>query len=225
MPPVDLDNPVWAALNDRHRHLAQGDEVVRWFPADIAPFIAVSSRAALGPAAPPDFPEAGYILGTHPQRLPDGWRVESESRVVQMLFDDDVIPSVDADGYRELQPTDRAEMYVLARQAFPAFFRTRTGELGNYVGVFESGALVAMAGERLAFGDYREISGVCTHPQHLGKGYARLLTVALMHRHKARGLRSFLHVTMGNSAAQHVYTKMKFKERAVLPMINIVRSP
>lgn len=41
-------------------------------------------------------------------------------------------------------------MRELTHIAFPDFFRERTPELGLYLGIYEGGRLVAMAGERLA---------------------------------------------------------------------------
>jgi predicted GNAT family acetyltransferase len=49
------------------------------------------------------------------------------------------------------------------------------------------GKLVAMAGERLKVPGYPEVSVVCTHPEHAGKGYARILMTAVMRRIRDRG--------------------------------------
>jgi hypothetical protein len=40
-------------------------------------------------------------------------------------------------------------MLALAGIAFPDFFRSRTADLGTYLGIFNGDRLVAMAGERL----------------------------------------------------------------------------
>ena len=62
-----------------------------------------------------------------------------------------------------LGPADVGEMLALVELTRPGPFAVRTVELGGYVGVFDDGALVAMAGERLrAPGLPRDQRGV--HP-------------------------------------------------------------
>jgi predicted GNAT family acetyltransferase len=59
-----------------------------------------------------------------------------------------------------------------------------------------------MAGERMAAPGLHEISGVCTHPAHQGRGYARWLMLKLIRRQLLRGETPFLHVMRANEAAQ-----------------------
>ncbi len=47
--------------------------------------------------------------------------------------------------------------------------------MGSYYGVRSNGELVVMGGERLRLEGYPEISGVCTHPAHRGRGLAASL--------------------------------------------------
>ena len=68
-----------------------------------------------------------------------------------------------------------------------------------------------MAGERLRAPGLCEISGVCVHPDHQGRGLARKLIGKLLLRHAARGERSFLHVMHDNPAHQ-LYLAMGFKD-------------
>jgi predicted GNAT family acetyltransferase len=100
-------------------------------------------------------------------------------------------------------------MVDLTTLAFPGFFRARTCEMGNYYGIREGGQLIAMAGERMALPGSREISGVCTHPAHRGKGYAAELVVHLMREHADAGLQSFLHVSSANTPAINLKTAVR----------------
>jgi predicted GNAT family acetyltransferase len=68
-----------------------------------------------------------------------------------------------------------------------------------------------MAGERLCMTGYREISGVCTHPAHTGRGYARTLMTGLMRDHAAAAVASFLHVGKANKRAAAIYERMGFR--------------
>ncbi|WP_029919385.1 GNAT family N-acetyltransferase [Nevskia soli] len=221
MESTQLDNPVWHALNGRHRHLAEVCGVVRRYPAACAPFIAVPAadvplddevlRRGEGAAG-------AYFLGVLPQDLPAAWRFRSRSAVLQMVPPRQAALPDGAITVSELGPADHRAMLSLAQLAFPDFFRPRTCELGTYLGIFADGRLVAMAGERMAFDGFQEISGVCTHPDHLGRGHARRLTQALLQRHRGLGLESFLHVSEGNTAARRLYEAMGFSVRAALPM-------
>jgi predicted GNAT family acetyltransferase len=70
---------------------------------------------------------------------------------------------------------------------------------------------VAMAGERLCMTAYREISGVCTHPDYTGRGYAKLLVNYLLREHAKAGVTSFLHVGKANTRAAGLYERMGFR--------------
>jgi hypothetical protein len=71
-------------------------------------------------------------------------------------------------------------MLELVAETEPGPFLNRAVELGDYLGIRCDGALVAMAGERLRFDGWTEISGVCTMPTHRGHGLASGLVGALI---------------------------------------------
>ena len=221
-----LDNPMWNALIGPHRALARGAGGVRWYPHTVAPFIAIESVDTLpdlNAALAQGFSDPAYFTGVLPPSLTDGWRFVSRSNVLQMVPSGDDLPQSRDDDIRVLGGADRHGMLALTRVAFPDYFRERTAELGVYLGVFSGNELVAMAGERLALEGMQEISGVCTHPDHVGRGHARRLTYALMRRHKERGVGSFLHVSEGNLAARRLYESMGFVVRASLPLAKIAQ--
>jgi GNAT superfamily N-acetyltransferase len=226
MNPLELDNPVWSALNGPQRGLSLRHADLLWYPAAIAPFAAIPTAGTL-----PDLESAHrqglgkqvYFVGVCPDSLPDGWRVISRSHILQ-LFPTFEIPEVGGDAGTVLGEADRGAMRTLTQIAFPDFFRERTADLGVYLGVYEGTQLIAMAGERMALAGLQEISGVCTHPDFGGRGHARRLTRALLSRHRRRGVGSFLHVSEGNSAAGRLYDSMGFKVRSRLPMCKVERS-
>jgi predicted GNAT family acetyltransferase len=63
----------------------------------------------------------------------------------------------------------------------------------------------------LALDGYSEISGVCTHPAHRGKGFAANLIWQLVRNHRREGLVSWLHVSSENRRAIDLYLRMGFK--------------
>jgi predicted GNAT family acetyltransferase len=93
----------------------------------------------------------------------------------------------------------------------PGPFGPRTIELGEYFGCFDGPRLVAMAGERMFAGSFREVSGVCTHPDFQGRGLARRLMHKLIRRELQRDEIPFLHVMKANAGAQQMYQRMGFR--------------
>jgi predicted GNAT family acetyltransferase len=111
-----------------------------------------------------------------------------------------------------LGPDDASQALELAVLTNPGPFGLRTLELGDYFGRFEGDRLVAMAGERMWAGPYREISGVCTHPDYQGRGLAKSLMAKLVRRAMLRGEISVLHVMSANELARSFYRRLGFEE-------------
>lgn len=89
----------------------------------------------------------------------------------------------------------------LATLTHPGPFGPRTLEPGEYFGPFAGPRLIAMAGERMQAGSFREISGVCTDPEFQGRDHARRLMVKPIRRQLLRGQTPFLPVMRDNVAA------------------------
>jgi len=218
-----LDNPMWFALQGPHRRWAQRAGDLQWFPQDVAPFLAIESPdGVLEPGWPQraGLTASAYFVGVLPRALPAGWQPGPRSEVVQMLYSGPT-PLWEPGPHVLLEAAARPAMNALAAIAFPDFFRGRSAELGTFIGIYEKGALVAMAGERMALDGMREISGICTHPDFTGRGYAGGLTRALIRRHRLQGVQSFLHVSAHNTRARTLYETLGFNTVAVLPMIRI----
>jgi predicted GNAT family acetyltransferase len=118
---------------------------------------------------------------------------------------------------QRLNAADSNAMVTLTDLAFPGFFRSRTYEMGTYYGAWldsreESGQLIAMAGERLTLDGYTEVSAVCTHPEHRGKGLAANLIERVARDHVEQGVVSFLHVAAANTKAIELYRRLGFAE-------------
>ena len=116
----------------------------------------------------------------------------------------------------ELGQFDSPEMLELTELTKPGPFGPRTHELGAYVGIRKKGKLVAMAGERLKVDSHTEVSAVCTHPEHTGKGYARVLMLEIMKRICERGETPFLHVRQDNARAVQLYERLGFRSRKLI---------
>lgn len=113
-------------------------------------------------------------------------------------------------------------MQALAHLTVPGPFAAKTHRLGRFIGIKQDGKLIAMAGERMHMPGFREVSGVCTHPDHRGRGYAGALMSVVAKRILDEGDTPFLHAYATNEAAIGIYERLGFRIRA--PMVKAVLS-
>jgi GNAT superfamily N-acetyltransferase len=111
--------------------------------------------------------------------------------------------------FRQLNAFDAPDMVALAKLTEPGPFRLRTFELGNFYGIFHGSRLVSMAGKRMHLPGFIEVSGVCTHPDFRGLGYARALVGIITNEIEQTGRTPFLHAWEDNPA-QHLYESLGF---------------
>jgi GNAT superfamily N-acetyltransferase len=214
--PVDsevLDNIIWHSLVGAHARFSVGANEARRYSPGFTPIAGFADAqhpdfAALAPFCAPD--EHLYIGGWSGQ-APGGWHVHLETSMQQMVWGAP-IPDVDpAFAAVPLAAQHVPQMLELVALRPPGPFGPRTRELGDYYGVIEHGRLVAMAGERLAASAWREISGVCTHPDVEGRGLAWRLIAKVVRSQMQRGEKPFLHVMSDNLHARRLYERMGFR--------------
>jgi len=210
-----LDNPQWHSLVGAHAHLAEGDDLVRRFPADVSPFAGVRDWAdpgvwdaivgLVGSRAAFPAPPVGV-------ELPAGWEPLLRLEGVQLVETDRLAPRPETEAV-VLGAADVPDMLALVERTRPGPFLPRTHELGRYVGVRRGGRLVAMAGERLQPAGWTEISAVCTDVEHRGQGLASRLVLDVAFHARERGDRVLLHAAADNHAAVAVYERLGFALR------------
>lgn len=211
--PVFLANPAWEALSTYQSYLNEGDEVLKYFPGDICPFVGLKNwnesdcsklMAALPANRTFSVPFAKEIY------FPDGIEVLFSIPLYQMTC-------------TRFQPVEKPEitivpltkkhvpqMLLLTEQTKPGPFYERTIEFGNYNGIFDGEKLVSMAGQRLQTHTHTEVSAICTDPDYLGKSYAKILTAHICSLIIETGKTPFLHVRQDNTAAIGLYQKLGF---------------
>jgi ribosomal protein S18 acetylase RimI-like enzyme len=220
-----LDDPVWNALSTTHASFAEGNELAKRYPVDVAPIAAIRDQS------PESYRHLAQLLGpggitalafvTVPD-FPAGWTVVRVLHNIQMVRSNPAPPSVEHQ-IEDLNISHIDEMLALTELNKMGRFRRRAPELGSYIGIHESGQLVAMAGEGFRFPGYTEISAVCTHPDHRGHGYASSLVSALIQKITKRGETPFLHVGKENTGAIRVYEKLGFKTRCNITFVIVKR--
>lgn len=220
-----LDRPIWSALTTRHQALAEGDELARRYHPSIVPFAATASddreslRALVG-LLPPH--ETAVLVQTDEIVLPAEISAISAASLVQMVAEQPT-PAVSDGRIRQLTRADAAEMLALVLLTRPGPFTLEALSLGDFWGIRIDGRLAAMAGERMKQPGHSELSGVCTHPDFRGGGFARLLSMFVAGRIAARGEVAYLHAYDSNAAAIRLYESIGFRLRSVMNMAMIQR--
>jgi ribosomal protein S18 acetylase RimI-like enzyme len=208
-----LNNPVFYALQSGDARLGNGTEQVKYFDEQVSPFAGFSDDHEKG------FEELHSLLPAGRKILfatrktisePKGWQLNREIRGLQFLFTGDDVEENHPFQLVLLQSKHVNEMVALARLTKPGPFDRRTIEFGYYYGIFDKNKLVAMAGQRLHVYNYTEISAVCTHPNHLGKGYAAALIRQQLNIICNKGQIPFLHVRDDNERAIVLYERLGF---------------
>jgi predicted GNAT family acetyltransferase len=216
-----LDRPIWSALATRQAGLSLGDARALRFAPDYGLFAAAADASetnlkALAALVPPD----GQVAVVEAQTPPVVPRtvIVSAAALWQMAA-----PAI-AEGSEpdftivDLTEADAPQMLALATETRPGPFFARTHQLGDFVGVKENGRLIAMAGERMKLEGYTEVSGVCTDPNHRGRGYAGALMRVVANRILARGETPFLHSYAHNTGAIGLYRSLGFALRSEMTM-------
>lgn len=212
-----LDNPIYHALKTNHQHFSEGTENVRFYNREVAHF------AGMKDYSEKDFDElfkyAGLegvfiIFSPFEIEIPEKWKLIRKIDMYQFVYEKETIPEkINEVELVDLNETHINEMIALVELTKPGPFLTKTIDLSNYTGVFKDGKLVAMAGHRFHPNDYIEVSAVCTHPDHLGNGYAYEVIREQVKRILAKSQIPFLHVRNDNIGAVKLYQKLGFKIR------------
>jgi predicted GNAT family acetyltransferase len=221
-----LDRAVWHALTGRQAHLAQGDGRALRMNPDYGLFAASRDLERESLAALTALIQRDGVIGLveiAPLRLPRGTAEVMRGDVHQMIAPK-IEPKTPRFDVVTLGDNDAGEMLALATLTEPGPFFRRTHQLGDFIGVRQEGKLVAMAGERLKLNGYTEVSGVCTHPDWRGRGYAGGLMAIVARRILDRGETPFLHVYAANSGAIALYETLGFRFRAALTFTVLQRS-
>ncbi|GAA1578930.1 GNAT family N-acetyltransferase [Kribbella hippodromi] len=206
-----LSNPVYAALTGPHAPFAEVRGNARRYPAAVAPFLALPEEPTEA-----DWTDAAALVGPgttvalmRPELpVPDTFKLDRAIDLMQFTAPAE-LPAADPEAIK-LGPDDVPDMLALVALTDPGPFRSRTIELGTYLGIRRDGELIAMAGTRFSLPGHTEISAVCTHPSARGQGVATRLIRAVAADITAAGRSPFLHTGGSNTTAIRLYESLGF---------------
>jgi ribosomal protein S18 acetylase RimI-like enzyme len=222
-----LDNPAWNALISGNKQLSFGNERVKYFDREVSPFAAFNENNVANFGLLHELlPHPGPVLfvSTVEMEIPAQWNVLRAIPGFQMVYEKlGKLPEINIE-IVPLADKHIPQMMALTQLTNPGPFAGRTIDFGHYKGVFEGDKLVAMAGQRMHAFNYTEVSAVCTHPEHTGKGYARQLLLDQIKRMTAASTIPFLHVRDDNERAIKVYHDLGFKTRSEVFFYVIIKN-
>ena len=233
---VLLDNPIYHALGHAHAPLALGDARARRYTPTIGPLAGIREPRPECITALPALAESGDIIVLFldaPIPAASGLTLAREGSLNQMLCPVDSPevaqalnrPLPDGTILRQLVPADYPAMVDLAQLTEPGPFRQRTAELGAFFGILEGSRLLAMAGERTRIPGFTEVSGVCTHPDARGRGFAHTLIARVHQQIRSRGDIPYLHSWSSNASAIAVYQRLGYSLRRTFHLQALRREP
>ncbi|WP_199751336.1 GNAT family N-acetyltransferase [Bradyrhizobium sp. RP6] len=220
-----LDRPIWSALTTSQKHLAEGGPRALRYPVDMTPFADMADMSAASFAALGDLmsgSQVAVLFTPEPVEIPAGFKVLLAEPGEQMIGSPADTALRDAEIIR-LSATDVPAMMALTELTKPGPFAARTHELGTFLGIRARGELVAMAGERMKPGNFTEMTAVCVHPDHRGRGYAQGLLAAIARQIEARGEIPFLHVFSSNTSAIALYQRQGMRIRRRLQVTVLMK--
>ncbi len=121
-----------------------------------------------------------------------------------------------ADELRAVTPLDLSQADMISELYSHAYPAAAVSELslksGHYIGIFDSDTLVSVGCFHILSQRYgvATIGGIATHPTFRGRGYARLITAALIEKARAVAPTIGLNVNQENSTACSIYRKLGF---------------
>ena len=208
-----LHNPVYNALLSGDKALSLGTDAVKYFDEAVSPFVGFKESYTKGFDDLHELlPPGRKILYAIPSAItqPAGWQIRHEIKGLQFVYEGKGEIKNEFANVLPLGEEHIDQMIQLAALTKPGPFGPGTIRFGSYYGIFEDEKLVAMTGQRLHVQNFTEVSAVCTHPDHTGKGYANTLLQHQLQLILQQGQDPFLHVREDNERAIALYQRLGF---------------
>lgn len=226
MEPIDfdtLDYPVGNSIRECHHDYGLHFQNAHFYLPDYCPFGDFSSfeNAASILKQYLKLTSSFYIFGALPE-LPQSIENKGALLCRQMIVSSRIQHPI-TESIIKLGPDHLNDLLGLVQLVYPEYFKAQTALMGNYYGIYKDSKLVAVTGERMQMSSFIEVSAVITHPDHTGKGYAKLLVTHTANAIFDQKKIPFLHVSDQNVAAIHVYESLGFSTRKKIDIWHLVK--
>jgi GNAT superfamily N-acetyltransferase len=218
-----LDNPVWSSLSETHQRFAVDYGSIKFYHPDYCLFGGFEKGVAITKSIDEysAMVDPFFIVGEKPE-FSNLLKINKEVICLQMVIYNP-IDWIIKETIVKLTEEHNDALYRLVNLVQPGYFKPKTALLGNYYGIFKNEELIAVTGERMQMDDFIEISAVVTHPNHIGKGYAKQLVVHVTNKIFNSNKTPFLHVIETNIGAIQLYEKLGFTIRRKISFWNITK--
>jgi len=218
-----LDNPVYYALIEMHKHLAIDYNEIKFYQPNYCSFGGFikldNSETAIEKYS--ELTGNFYVVGDKPN-FNNKVKLKNELVCNQMILDK-AYPIKTTEQIIELQTTtQKADLLNLVNLVQPGYFKNKTSEMGSYYGIYKNDRLVAVTGERMKMNEFTEVSAVVTDPLYTRKGFAKLLVSFTCNKIFDEGKIPYLHVAETNNIAIKLYEKLGFRTRRKISFWNFV---
>jgi len=219
-----LDNPVWNSLSETHGGFVLDYGNIKFYHPDYCPFGGfINSQSTLEASnqysvATDNF----FIVGEKPE-ISNSLKIVKELICLQMIVYNKIELSI-TEYIVKLTEEHNDKLVHLVNLVQPGYFKNKTASLGNYYGIFKEDQLVAITGERMKMNDFTEVSAIITHPDHIGKGYAKQLIAHCVNNIFSENKIPYLHVVESNIGAIGLYEKLGFVTRRKMSFWNISKN-
>ena len=218
-----LDNPVWNSLSETHRSFAIDYDSIKFYHPDYCPFGGFTKiENTANPIAEYAQVVANFFIIGQKPKIPSNLKFNNELVCLQMIIYDKIEFTIE-DEIVELNESHLDDLLGLVKIVYPEYFKKKTASLGNYYGIYKNNQLVGVTGERMKMDDFTEVSAVITHPDYVGKGYAKQLVTHAVNTILKQNKTPFLHVSKTNVGAIKLYEKLGFHTRKEISIWNITK--
>ena len=218
-----LDNPVWYSLSETHQNCSLGNDHIKFYHPDYCPFGGFILNENISGCIEKYsmMADSFFIVGKRPQ-FANSLKLKNELVCEQMVLYKKIRMDI-GENVVKLGDEHADDLFHLVNLVQPGYFKGKTFLLGSYHGIFKNNDLVAVTGERMKMNGHTEVSAVVTHPDHIGKGYAKQLVAYTSNNIFDEDKIPYLHVAENNITAIGLYEKLGFKRKRKISFWNLVK--